>query len=310
MTHAPVTTEWFRQNLFSQADDRERQSVQHQAFKPSFVAAFEHILQDYDLAQQFGTAKLIGEKLNVLEIGCGEGLYLHDIAAAIETHGLIKAVNLIGIDVKVAAISTAEEFCKLSNPPRPYLNFLVEDFARPLDEATSLRMIGGNVFDFIYGLLKLENLPDPRQHLLNWYGALRPGGSLYMRTMVTHKGSDGWLSIHPALEKLGQIGMNFVVASHDGADLPVETSTWLKEAGAEQVETRLVILPTGGNTQIGVLMARNSLMIVRNMAPLLIKKGLITQQYFEEVMASLYQNASPNMVGQMAFVDISARKPL
>ena|SRR5438105_4647772 len=83
------STQELQQYIFSKSDDRERLSLQHATFKPNFVHILEQLLNEYGLAEQLlrQAAANPGERVgHVLEIGCGEGLYLHDVAEVFEAH--------------------------------------------------------------------------------------------------------------------------------------------------------------------------------------------------------------------------------
>jgi hypothetical protein len=106
------------------------------------------------------------------------------------------------------------------------------------------------------------------------------------------------------------MGMRYIASINNGIDVANETAGWLRELGAEQVKALLDPVPVGGTTERGLIMMRDGVLIMRNMAPMLIAKGLLDQTEFDETMAVMYRELAPNLLGQMACMDNLARKPL
>lgn len=300
----------FREYIFEASHDRERLVLQHEINKPSVSRIMERVLDEYGLAERLQTAKTNGTKLRVLDVGCGEGLFLHDLAELLETRGLLDAATLIGIDIDMAAIDTAHEFRVLTKPPRPYLNFYVHDVTRPLEECPELRSVedGQTQFDFIFAIFVTEHLPEARQQVEKLYHALKPGGIIYLRDFLLDEGENGWTSVHPAITPLNRAYCNYLLNLNKGTIVAREQANWLKEVGASQVQALPDLLLVRGDTEFGRKQLRNVVMITRNSGPQLISRGAMTQAEFEQLMNLLFQELGPHSRGQVTHIDTLARK--
>jgi 2-polyprenyl-3-methyl-5-hydroxy-6-metoxy-1,4-benzoquinol methylase len=313
MSVASLSSEQLRQYIFGNTDDSDRLTLQHRAFKANFEQILTQVLTEYGLAERLENANATGQIIRIADLGCGQGLYLQDVAAYLNKLDLLKAVDLSGLDLNTQALAEAEKLAKETTDYAPHLiNFYYHDLTQPLSECAGLQWDGAKYeFDFIYLNLVLEHLPQAHSHLARIYHEnLRPGGVIYVRNLITKYGADGWLPNHPAQQKFGQMGMHYIASINNGIDVANETAGWLRELGAEQVKTQLDPVPVGGTTERGLLMMRDGVLIMRNMAPMLIAKGLIDQAEFDETMAIMYRELAPHLLGQMACMDNLARKPL
>src|SRR5438105_4389333 len=96
----------YRDYLFTSPSEGERLTIQHEHFKPSVLAAFNRLLDQYGLAERLTQAKATKTKLRLLNFGCGEGLYLHDLAQVLEARGLLEGAELNGLDINPASVAT------------------------------------------------------------------------------------------------------------------------------------------------------------------------------------------------------------
>src|SRR5947209_3036698 len=128
-----MTKTEYREYVLGMVDDRQRQERLHRHQKAGFKGVIEQLLDEYELAGQLVAAKT-GQraKLKILEVGCGEGLYLHDLAEVLEGRDLAHSATLYGLDINQAMIETAIEYTRLSKPARPYLHFYTHDLSQPL----------------------------------------------------------------------------------------------------------------------------------------------------------------------------------
>lgn len=305
------TTNLYNDYVFGQSDDRDRLTLQHQCFKPNFVHKLNLILDEYGLGERISKAQAKGEKIRVLEVGCGEGLYLHDLAATLEERGWLEAVEFYATDSDPKSVASAREYSQHSNPPRPYFNFYVHDLTAPLEECTALaaEIEEPLQFDFIMAHLVMEHIPNARHSIELCYRALKPGGVIFLRDTVTTMNEQGWKAFHPAIEPFTQPGFKFVAATNGGIDVANETAPWLLAMQATQVRAYPDPMVVGGETELGLLMLRNVLLIVKNAAPALIGRGFATQAQYDEAMATVGRELGPLHKGQMTFIDTLARKP-
>jgi len=172
-----ITKTDYREYVLGMVDDRQRQERQHHHQKGGFVRIIEQVLEEYELAPRLAAAKT-GQraKLKILDVGCGEGLYLHDIAQVMEGRGLAQTASLYGIDINQAMIETAIDYTRLIKPPRPYLTFYLHDIRQPLQSQPGLLADGQPHFDFIYARIVLSLVSQARDNLERLYASLAPGG--------------------------------------------------------------------------------------------------------------------------------------
>jgi SAM-dependent methyltransferase len=292
--------------------DSDRLHLQHNIFLPHFEQIIGRVLDEYGLAARL-SQNTATTKGRVLDIGCGEGLFLHDTARLIEARGFSsQQVSFYGLDISSQAIATAEEFSRTATPPRPYLNFYVFDASQPLEECLGLQLdIGGSnhyQFDFIYASLVLAYLPHAQQVLSRYFAALKPGGVLYLREVVIT--SFTTKEPHPVFAPFSQALVRYIANINKGVDVATNEAAWLRELGAVRVEQQFDHQVVGGSTPQGIEMLRNRIMIMRNSAPRLISVGLVTQQQYDEAMATIFREVGPHLVGQLDYVDTLAQKPL
>lgn len=298
-----------RDYIYASSSDGERLEIVHKIDRPHFLEVMCRILDDYGLGQRLENAKASGNKLSILEIGCAEGLFLHDFAEILEERKLIDATDLNGLDFNRKAIATADIYRKQSKPPRPYLNFYLHDVTEPLEDNLLLRADHKLKFDFIYAMATLEFISNADLHLCRFYDMLNPGGVIYMRSVVLLPGEIGWKPIHPALEPFSKALTGSLLRLNNEIDVATSTAKWLEECGATNVKAWPDIIPTGGQTQIGWLALRNLIMMYRNSAPYLISSGDITQAEYDAIMTTIYREVGPHLQGQIASIDTIACKP-
>lgn len=301
----------YKSYIFAEVDDRQRLMVQHEAFQPGFMALMEQVLDEYGLAGRLAAAKRSGDRVRILDLGCAEGLFLHDLAAVLEKRGLLEAAELNGIDIDRIAIATAEDFSKASRPPRPYLNFFVHDATQPLTDCIALRRNGLAQFDFIYALDTTVHLPNARQHIERLYSSLKPGGVIYLHSAVMEETPQpyGWTCLHPLLDSYSRALFATIAAINPGISVAAEQAAWLVALGAQQVQSEPDLVEIGGETKRGMDMMRNGIMLLRNVAPVLIAQGVISRPQFEFMMATLYRELNRASRAYITYFDTLARRP-
>jgi 2-polyprenyl-3-methyl-5-hydroxy-6-metoxy-1,4-benzoquinol methylase len=295
----------FIENIFTDMNDRERLVIQHDAFYPRFTTMFKQALDEYGLAQRLAQAQTNNTKIEILDVGCGEGLFLHDIANLLEERGLLQAAHLSGFDIDANSIANARQFAEANEPPRPELNFFVADASKPLAE----QGINTDGYDFIMAVAVLEHLVNSQQHLQQLYKLLKPGGVIYTRSFSAEAGERGWATPHPAFDPLYLPLIEFSVRKNPGADTAYAASKWLQEWGAEMVQFSPDKVIADGKTAAGINMLNNWLMITRTVANSLIARGVLSQTQVDEQLAKIYQELTPEAQGHTTLVDTLARKP-
>jgi SAM-dependent methyltransferase len=309
----------FTEYVFGAVNDRERLVLQHQIFDAIVTNAFERVLDEYGLAQYIlaqttskkeATAQLAPKAL-ILDVGCGEGLFLHDLATVLEQHALLEQSDLSGLDYDERAITTAEAFRLVAKPPRPYLNFYLHDVTHPFENSQALHSEGKESgYALIYATFVLEHLAQPKQQVLALYERLAPGGVMFLLDYVYTEGADGWLVPHPAMLPIIYIANRAVFANSQGAHAALEQAGWLREAGAQQVETTSHILEASGKDELSLMVLRNYLHICLNLCANLVARGVKSQAELDELRSTLYRELSSSSRGQLTAIATFARKPL
>jgi SAM-dependent methyltransferase len=298
--------------ILADVNDSDRLAVQHSCFKPSFMQTLQHILTHYGLGDRLQAGLTQAAKISILDVGCGEGLQLHDVAALLDSRGELAAATFYGIDNNVQAIATAEGFSKVSKPPRPYLNFYVHDVMQPLVDCLGLRMDmdGTPTFDLIYVSMLLEHLPGVSQLLTKFYSYLKPGGLLYIRDTVLLGAAEFNQMVHPALIPFHQAIKDHAARLNKGQDVALETANWLRLLEPQQVEALPIRIPIGGTSEIGKMMLRNTILALRVGLPLFVKFGVIGAEQGEQMMATMFRELGPHLEGYLTLIDTIAQKPL
>lgn len=305
-----LSKEQFQKYIFEEAhDDRSRLVIQHETYKDQFDAIFERVLNEFGLRQTLEKAKANHEKVSILDAGCGEGLYMHDVADILDKYGLTEAVTLIGVDRDNTALFTAQQYSKLSNPPRPYLEFFAHDLTTPLETNLGLKAYQNVKFDFIYAVLVMEHLPNAKTCLAYLYDALKPGGIIYLRDIVTQEGENGWIAPHPAIAGFYRGLFAFLNQLNSGIELATTQVDWLREFGAELLESKPYKITTGDASQMSLKALRNWVMVARNSLPILIARNVISQAQADQLMQVMFHELKQDSTSQLTLIDTIAQKP-
>jgi 2-polyprenyl-3-methyl-5-hydroxy-6-metoxy-1,4-benzoquinol methylase len=108
-----------------------------------------------------------------LDLGCGDGLFTHLLAA--------KGIEAVGIDLEPAGIEQARAQCATQTYPGPTPRFeLGESGPLPFDDES---------FALVFMLDVIEHLPNPIAVLREAVRVLRPGGSLLLTTPAWQYGT-------------------------------------------------------------------------------------------------------------------------
>ncbi len=305
-----------QQYLFQDAvnvAERDRLIIQHQLLYPSFEATLKRILDEWGLAQKLEVATKNGNSFTILDLGCGEGLFLFDLAAILAQRGLLTAnVSLYGLDKDETAIATAEAFSKRQPEPNLNLEFYVYDVTQPLDDCAGLkwqtnRAMPDLQFDFILASQLFEHLPQAQLHLTRIYNQnLKPDGMMFVRDFTFAEA--GWLAPHPTMQTIFAKSCELVLSLNAGVDVAQNHREWLGQLGAAILNATQTVLATGTDER-GLLMARNFVMITRNVAPVLIKIGKLERDEYETAFAQMFKEFSAETPGHLISLDTVAYKP-
>jgi SAM-dependent methyltransferase len=322
----------YQEYLLSDISDRERLIVQHDISKSVVMTMFERVLAEYGLLQKLEQAKTQKDsglatnfqKIRILDIGCGEGMFLYDIATLLEERGLSEVVELVGIDIDATAISIANDFYKELNPAKAHFSFNQQDITQPFqseqatpstaDNTRSDVAFDNNAYDFIFAFAIVEHLAEAQRHIQRIYQyLLKAGGVIYLRSTVfqpqDEDAQDGWVVAHPAIYPFYKQFFGFIQSKNPGIAVAKAEAVWLQELGAEKVLVERTKVSSGGATPEGIAMLHNLIMAMRSSAPLLISRGMMTQENYDTTMQTLLEELDVNAEGYNIILDTLAYKP-
>ena len=132
-------------------------------WNPSGPCAPLHLLNPCRL--QFVQQRTALADKNVLDVGCGGGIFSESLAN-------LKA-NVTGIDACVDVITVAVSHAAISKSPVKYFSITIEDFLKT----------NAQQFDIITCMELIEHVPNPSQLIINCAQLLKPGGHLFISTL-------------------------------------------------------------------------------------------------------------------------------
>ncbi len=299
-----------RNYVFSAIDDKSREQALHKSVLPRFRQIINLILDRYGLAERLEEAKATGHKVFMLDLGCSEGLYLHDLAQLLEERGLLEGASLHGIDKNPAHIATAQEYTRLAKPARPYLNFYFQDGLAPFSENLEMRLNNATQFDLIFSLITFMYIADAEATLAKVYEQdLKPGGVLYLRDLANSANTTDILTMHPSLNPMLQFFKDFLTSLNPNGDVATESANWLRQYGAETVEVLTHIMPASGKNEGEMGILRTILLMCRSVGQQMVARGMLTQTDFDERFATIYRELDKDSQGHLTYVDTIAQKP-
>ncbi|HLH61151.1 MAG TPA: class I SAM-dependent methyltransferase [Ktedonobacteraceae bacterium] len=220
----------------------------------------------------------------ILDVGCGTGVWCREIA------GEFKQVNIIGVDLDPSLSRTIA--------PPANCQFMQADLLR------GLPFVGGT-FDFTHMRLLVAAIPTR-----SWPGAV----SELMR--VTKPG--GWIELVECgfgFKRAGPATMRYVEWwDQVGRLRGIETASvayldrWLRDAGAKDVEKRILYVPVGQwGGRLGKMLALNMQNGWRGVRGMLCEQLGITTEQFDEVIYALPQEWEHNRT-EYAYYIASGRR--
>jgi SAM-dependent methyltransferase len=299
------------QYVFMGGDERDRLILQHDAFKPFFLEAIERLFSDYGLEQRLQQATTQTHKFQILDVGCGEGLFVQDVAEVLEKRHLLEGVTLIGIDQDVMAITLANDFKTLydTEHPRPYLQFFTHDATVPLEDNPVLVEANLLQFDLIYATLTFEHIRSARSQIERLYRRnLKPGGLLFLRDAVIKEGEGGWVAPTPAMCGTTQSFVYYIASWNDGLEVASLCAEWLRELGASQVQTSMVRAEASTGSDQSLKILQNWLLAIQNSLPSIVKAGRMSQADADALLPTILEQLSAESLGFWTMLDTFALK--
>ena len=301
-----LTKSNFQNYVFGGSNDQARLSEFHKLIKPVFERALDQVFDEYGLGETLKAAKVAGKTLQVADVGCGEGLYLVDVANRLKKDNSLNTAELYGFDLNPVMISTAHDLSKQLGLP---LNFYVHNVQQPLENSPDLQLMGRSSFDFIFALRFTSYITNPHQVVQHLYESLKPGGVIYLLDFTMHDSKeDGW-KCPPYFQLLYEKFSIAINSLNDGVEVAPAHADWLKGMGATNIQTKGDILKSGDGSPEGMLLLRIVMLTVRNAVPMLIANGLLTQEQVDTAIEAAFREMNPATELQYALLGTIAQKP-
>jgi SAM-dependent methyltransferase len=210
--------------LARNADDRQRLAWQCSLLREDFNLWFSEAIRLAGLPADPGLADW-----SVLDLGCGEGQYAHEIARC------YPRAQVTGLDMDGAAIAVASA----AAPAGASTRFLVHDARQPVPS----QVVPSGGFNAVVAWLVLMYLPDKAAALASLAACLAPGGVVLLAnvpeepTRLNHPSAHALIQAgRPAFEQYGIFGLEHGLE-------PLLTG-----AGFTSITTVMLSYPLGGAT--------------------------------------------------------------
>jgi SAM-dependent methyltransferase len=294
--------------LYKAIDENQRNQLQHLVLRPTIHKVLTDMLENYGLRQRLEAARNGGSQVSILEAGSGSGSFLRDFADLLQGQGLLQAADLNGLDIDIGYLDQAEKLDN-QNPAWSNIHYYQHNITVPLEQNLSLSMEKKLQFDCICATVLLQYLPNCREHLLRLYNYLKPGGIIYLcDSYMSYEGEKAWQAPNPTIAQFGVAATKLVRDMNGGKIVAEETANWLREMGAEQVQTVDDLIEAAGSDQRGIEVLRYYISVVRGASAILLKLGLINQAKYDSFLAAVFE-INKNSKARLPFIHTIARKP-
>jgi SAM-dependent methyltransferase len=266
------------------ADDRQRLACQFSLLREDFNMWLDDAIRLAGLPAEPGLADW-----SVLDLGCGEGQYAHEIARRYPN------ARVTGMDSDTTAITAASA----ATPPDASVRFLVHDARQPVPSW----VVPGGGFNLVVAWMLLLHLPDKAAALASMAACLAPGGVALLGNIpdepvwLDHPDA---LAINktgrPALEQLGLLGLE------DGL------GPLLAGAGFTSITTAVLRYPLGGATSYGRRWYDFALTTLAAGQSLLAATGLMDPDEYQRHLDALANAPILDQSGEQRFLVTLARR--
>lgn len=266
------------------ADDRQRLACQFSLLREDFNLWFGDAIRLAGLPAEPGLADW-----SVLDLGCGEGQYAHEITRR------YPRARVTGLDSDTAAITAASA----ATPPGASTRFLVHDARQPVPS----QVVPDGGFSAVVCWMVLMHLPDKAAALASLAACLAPGGVVLLGNVpdepvrLNHPDA---LAItqagRPALEQLGMTGLE-----HDLGPL-------LTGAGFTSITTAVLRYPLGGATSYGQRWHAFALTTLAAGQDLLAATGLMDPDEYQRHLDALANAPILDQSGEQRYLVTLARR--
>lgn len=170
----------------------------------------------------------------------------------------------------------------------------------PLENCQGLFVDGAGPVNFIYALGLMEFLPNACQIVEKIYHQLAPNGVIFLRSLITQEGPQGWSWSHPATYNLTKTFFSLAQQANQGVEVATAQASWLKEAGATHVQTFHHAIQSGGESKDSIDLLRNNVILLCSFGQMQVDKGELSQADYNQMLNELFQHIGPHLSGQTA----------
>jgi len=221
---------------------------------------FQHYMLRYALRGNY--AAPLRQPREMLDVACGTGRWATEMAQ------LFPQSNVVGLDLKQPPVETGATMQRPDNFTFIQGNMLE---GLPFPDAS---------FDFVHQRLVIVALPTEQwvRQARELLRVTRPGGWVELVEGDLLPGGPGISMLNDLGEQMSQKrGMSFTNASR--------IDTYLEQAGARNVQRRIVYLPVGQKSgRLGAMAETDYLAIYSSVRAFLIAQGLITAEKHAQAM--------------------------
>ena len=222
---------------------------------------FQHYMLRYALRGNF--AAPLHNPHEILDVACGTGRW------AAEMSTIFPQANVVGVDITPPAMESGATQKRPDN-----FTFVQANMLEGLPFAD-------NSFDFVHQRLVIVALPNDRwvTQVRELLRVTRPGGWVELVEGDLLSGGPGLQALNALGEHMSQKrGMSF--------DNAHRVEEYLRQAGAQRVERRVVYLPVGQRAgRLGAMAETDYLAILGSVRAFLISQGLISEEAHARALA-------------------------
>ncbi|MEI6046611.1 MAG: class I SAM-dependent methyltransferase [Chloroflexota bacterium] len=289
--------------LSDSLDDRKRLAIQVKIYTPVFKQAIGLALGKAELWTKL---KDPNATFRILDLGCGEGLYLPILNQYLIDQGAKAHLTMVGVDRDTVAISTAQEYMAALGLRNS--QFFVHNITSPLTQIEGLNLNNpSNHFDLVFASTILMHVREPQTVLQHIYKVLKPGGAFYTKDMAWGLDIINYPSL--AFTRLANM-LQKLTLKMLGEDFGANPAKFVEAVGFENIEWFEDSYPIGGRTEEGRRILEIFLLGQHAARGIFVKLGAISAEEYDGLMEQEFREISADLEGQFKLVNTIARRPL
>jgi SAM-dependent methyltransferase len=276
-------------------DDRRRLTIQVKLYTPAFKESIARALAKSNgrLRQRLHDPQAT---FRVLDLGCGEGLYLPVLTECLREQGARARIELVGLDKDVVAVATGQDYLWKLGMNNAWL--YTHDFTKPFSQFTAQGRALGK-FDLAYTSVVLMHLPGavlpPVLQAIRGE-LLLPDGVFFSKDMSwvtdTHYPSRIFIQMRDLMAQT-------MLKLTGGVDFASSHHEFLEAAGFSEIESFHDSHPIGGPSEAGRMMLNNILLAQYAVRMAWVKAGFFTEQAFDQMLSQEFKEISPEIEGKI-----------